>query len=110
VEVHIWRGEIEKGLISIQLGRDPGKFFEGLFEGGLVAVHEALGAAEALDAVEIVVEGIGGRNNVKIGIAASLRQNLWAKAEIHPLNKIDTLQLSEEQHRALALFDSTVGE
>ena len=37
-----------------------GKFFEGLFQGGLIAVHEMLGTAEALDAVEIVIEGNGG--------------------------------------------------
>jgi hypothetical protein len=50
------------------------------------------------------------QNGVKIGIAASLQQNLWAKAEIHPLHNNAALQLSEEQHIALALFSSTAGE
>ena len=49
---------------SIFLGRNISKFGKGLLQGGLIAVHEALGAAEALDAVEIVVERIGGRNEV----------------------------------------------
>jgi hypothetical protein len=39
-------------------------FFEDLFHGGLIAVHEALGAAEALDAVEIVIERMRGGDEV----------------------------------------------
>ena len=53
--------------MSVFIGRDLGEFFEGLFESGLVAVHEMLGAAEALDAVEVVAEGIGGGNKILKG-------------------------------------------
>ena len=42
----------KRGDFSIFLRGDGGKLGEGLFHGGLVAVHEVLGAAEALDAVE----------------------------------------------------------
>ena len=48
--------------MSVFLGRNFGEFIEDLFHGGLVAVHEMLGAAEALDTVEVVTEGIGGGN------------------------------------------------
>lgn len=44
------------------------------------------------------------QNRAKIGLAASLRQNLWARAEIHSLHNNAMLQLSAEQHTALALF------
>jgi hypothetical protein len=44
---------------SIFLDWNKGKFCEGLFDGGLIAVHEMLGTAETLDAVEIIVEGNG---------------------------------------------------
>lgn len=46
------------------------------------------------------------RARVKIGVATSIRQQFWAKAEIHPnpLNKI--LQLSTEQHEAINLFST----
>jgi hypothetical protein len=40
-------------------GRDPGKFFKGLFHGGLIPVHEMLGAAETLEAIEEIGQGIG---------------------------------------------------
>jgi hypothetical protein len=45
--------------MSIFFGWDFREFFEGLFESGLIAIHEMLGTAKALDAVKVVAEGIG---------------------------------------------------
>ena len=49
---------------SIYLRGDVSKFGQGLFQGGLITVHVALGTTEALDAIEILVKGIGGRDKV----------------------------------------------
>jgi hypothetical protein len=46
---------------------------------------------------------------VKIGVATSVRQHLWAKAEIYPAQRNDLLELSEEQREALMLFTSRAG-
>ena len=47
------------------------------------------------------------RGGVKIGIATSVRQHLWAKAEIYPKSSNPTLILTEAQCKALALFRSS---
>lgn len=49
------------------------------------------------------------RGGVKIGIATSVRQSLWAKAEIYPKPSNAALVLSEEQREALALFSLGAG-
>jgi hypothetical protein len=41
---------------------------------------------------------------LKIGIATSVRQQLWREAEIYPLQNNDLLNLSAEQRKALTLF------
>jgi hypothetical protein len=46
------------------------------------------------------------RSGLKIGIATSVRQQFWAKAEIYPAQRNDALELSELQHTALMLFHS----
>jgi hypothetical protein len=45
-------------------------------------------------------------SGVKIGTATSVRQPLWARAEIYPSHCDDLFELSEEQRVALALFSS----
>lgn len=42
--------------------------------------------------------------NLRIGIAASVRQQLWKEAEIYPLQRNPQLLLSEYQRMLLALF------
>lgn len=42
----------------------------------------------------------------KIGIATSVRSQLWEKAEIYPANRNDLFSLSQAQRDALALFSS----
>jgi len=49
------------------------------------------------------------RSGLKIGVATSVRQHLWAKAEIYPAQRNDALELSKQQHEALMLFSSGVG-
>jgi hypothetical protein len=49
------------------------------------------------------------RGVVKIGIATSVRQHLWAKAEIYPSRHNDLFELAEEQRKALALFGLRAG-
>jgi len=44
------------------------------------------------------------QSNVIMGIATSVRQAMWAKAEIYPSQNNPFLQLSEDQKTALALF------
>jgi hypothetical protein len=46
---------------------------------------------------------------VKIGIATSVRQHLWKKAEIYPAGRNDLCQLSQVQREMLALFRSKKG-
>ncbi len=46
------------------------------------------------------------RSGVAIGVASSVREDLWTKAEIYPVQRNDVLELSEEQRAALALFSS----
>lgn len=46
---------------------------------------------------------------VKIGIATSVRQHLWEKAEIYPAGRNDLCQLSQVQRDMLALFRSKKG-
>jgi len=41
---------------------------------------------------------------VKVGIATSVIQSLWLKAEVYPTQRNAVLVLSEEQRRQLALF------
>ena len=41
---------------------------------------------------------------VKIGIATSVRKELWDKAEIYPAQRNTKIMLSEEQKKLLALF------
>lgn len=41
---------------------------------------------------------------VKIGVATSLRKELWDSAEVYPRHKNSALDLSEEQRRNLELF------
>ncbi len=41
---------------------------------------------------------------VKIGIATSVKQHLWEKAEIYPLDQNKLLHLSQAQYDALTLF------
>jgi hypothetical protein len=48
------------------------------------------------------------RTSVKIGIASSIQQEQWRKAEIFPQHNNNALQLSEEQHKILALFGPIV--
>ena len=54
------------------------------------------------DAHELVGD-LRGRG-IKIGVATSVRQQLWEQAEIYPLPRNGTLVLSAEQRRLLALF------
>lgn len=49
------------------------------------------------------------RAGVKIGIATSVRQYLWERAEIYPANRNDALHLSQTQRDMLALFRSKDG-
>ena len=49
------------------------------------------------------------RGGVKIGVATSVRQHLWTKAEIYPVQRNDLLELSEDQREALMLFSSRAG-
>ena len=42
--------------------------------------------------------------NLKIGIATSVRQEYWDKAEIYPKSKNTSLILNEEQRQLLSLF------
>ncbi len=49
------------------------------------------------------------RGGVKIGIATSVRQHLWERAEIYPTHNENLFELSKEQRDALALFSSKVG-
>jgi phosphoglycolate phosphatase-like HAD superfamily hydrolase len=44
------------------------------------------------------------RRGVKLGIATSIRQRLWAEAEIYPAQRCGLLELSDEQRAALKLF------
>jgi hypothetical protein len=48
------------------------------------------------------------QTGVKIGIASSLRQSIWADAEIYPLQKNNLFPLSEEQYKALSFFGSKI--
>lgn len=48
-------------------------------------------------------------NSVKIGEATSVRQRLWEQAEIYPLQRNNTLILTEEQRAMLSLFSSKGG-
>ena len=50
--------------MSIHLGGNFGKFFEGLLHGGLVAEDKVLGTSETLITIQEVAEGIGGGNIV----------------------------------------------
>jgi len=43
--------------------------------------------------------------SINIGIATSVRQSLWAKAEIYPKPSNTAIVLSKEQHEALQLFN-----
>jgi len=54
------------------------------------------------DAHDLV--GILRRRGIKIGIATSVRQQLWEETEIYPLQRNRALVLSPEQRRLLALF------
>lgn len=45
-----------------------------------------------------------GNSGVKIGIATSVRQHLWEKAEIYPTGRNSAFELSTEQQEALMLF------
>lgn len=49
------------------------------------------------------------RKGVKIGIATSVQQPLWTKAEIYPAQSNDVLILSEQQRQELTLFNSRAG-
>jgi len=44
--------------------------------------------------------------DVKIGLATSVRQHLWAKAEIYPAPSNAAFPLTEEQRKGLRLFGS----
>lgn len=44
------------------------------------------------------------QTGVKMGIATSVRRNLWEKSEIYPTSHNILFQLSQAQHDALALF------
>ena len=44
------------------------------------------------------------QTGVKMGIATSVRQALWEKAEIYPVDQNELLHLSQDQRDALALF------
>lgn len=46
------------------------------------------------------------RSGVKMGIATSVRQHLWDRAEIYPVQRNSALSLSAEQRQSLALFGS----
>jgi hypothetical protein len=46
---------------------------------------------------------------VKFSVATSVRQHMWAEAEIYPTQHNNLLELSEEQRRILALFGSAAG-
>jgi hypothetical protein len=46
------------------------------------------------------------RRGVKIGIATSVAQSLWANAEIYPAHQSELFELSEDQRQVLALFSS----
>ena len=50
--------------LSVYVERKILQLLERRFNRGLILDHEALGAAQALDAIKIVVEGIGGREVV----------------------------------------------
>jgi len=43
---------------------------------------------------------------VKIGVATSVKQHLWEKAEIYPTDRKELLRLSQTQRDALVLFRS----
>jgi hypothetical protein len=43
---------------------------------------------------------------VKIGIATSVRKHMWEKAEIHPIQGNNLIELSKDQRDALDLFNS----
>jgi len=44
------------------------------------------------------------KRGVKIGIATSVREEQWNRAEIYPLSKRGTFQITNEQSKKLALF------
>jgi len=49
------------------------------------------------------------RSGVKIGTATSVRQHLWAEAEIYPTQRHNLLELTDDQRKALRLFGFEAG-
>jgi len=49
------------------------------------------------------------RKGLQISVATSVQQHFWAKAEIYPTPANNTLELTESQREALALFSSRTG-
>ena len=58
-----------------------------------------------LSEAQLLVDELRHRR-VKTGVFSSVREELWARAEIYPVQRNAVLELSEEQRAALALFRS----
>jgi hypothetical protein len=50
------------------------------------------------------------KHGIKIGAATSVRQYFWDQSEIYPLIRTTDYLITNQQYKALALFDSTAHE
>jgi len=102
-----WCGE-QKGLLNITAASLPDYYL--VMAGPRAPPASSRGAMRPwlitsvhLFDAHALVSALRGRG-VKIGIATSVRQQMWDEAEIHPVARNRALVLSPEQHRLLDLF------